>query len=345
MTTPAIHAIKESIPGSQITLMTSPAGADPASFVPDVDQVISYKAPWMKSSPQRSSSQYDMEMIQRLQREGFDGAVIFTVYSQNPLPAALTCYLANIPLRLAHCRENPYHLLTHRVKETEPEEHIRHEVQRQLDLVGSIGCQASDVKLRFQNTPQACLFVHEKLYNAGVNLLRPWIVLHPGVTAPSRQYDPKGYAQIARQLSLEDGLQVVFTGTERECALVEQVQEWMKAPSYNLVGQLSIDELGALLQLAPLLLSNNTGPVHLAAAMGTPVVDLYALTNPQHTPWEVPNKVLFHDVPCKYCYKSICPEGHHNCLRLVSPQEVVQAVRDLMIETAAPHTHQANGFS
>ncbi|MEX2599096.1 MAG: glycosyltransferase family 9 protein, partial [Dehalococcoidia bacterium] len=67
----------------------------------------------------------------------------------------------------------------------------------------------------------------------------------------------------------------------------------------------------------------------IAAAVGTPVVDLYALTNPQHTPWQVPNRTLFHDVPCKNCYKSICPEGHHHCLRLVPPEAIVDAVRAL----------------
>ena len=86
---------------------------------------------------------------------------------------------------------------------------------------------------------------------------------------------------------------------------------------------------------APLLIANNTGPVHMAAALGTPVVDLYALTNPQHTPWAVPHRVLSHDVPCKYCYKSVCPEGHHNCLRLVTPEAVVQAARELVAEVEA----------
>jgi ADP-heptose:LPS heptosyltransferase len=83
-------------------------------------------------------------------------------------------------------------------------------------------------------------------------------------------------------------------------------------------------------EAAPLLLCNNSGPVHVAAAVGTPVVDLYALTNPQHTPWAVPHRVLFHDVPCKYCYKSFCPEGHHDCLRLVPPATVVEAALSLL---------------
>ena len=86
--------------------------------------------------------------------------------------------------------------------------------------------------------------------------------------------------------------------------------------------------------LAPILISNNTAPVHIAAAVGTPVVDLYALTNPQHTPWQVPHRLLFHDVPCKYCYKSVCPEGHHNCLRQVSPGAIVTATCELLAESA-----------
>ena len=84
--------------------------------------------------------------------------------------------------------------------------------------------------------------------------------------------------------------------------------------------------------MSRLLISNNTGPVHIAAAVGTPVVDLYALTNPQHTPWRVPNRVLFNDVPCKYCYRSICPMGHHACLRGVDADTVIDAALELWEE-------------
>ena len=66
------------------------------------------------------------------------------------------------------------------------------------------------------------------------------------------------------------------------------------------------------------------------AALGTPVVDLYAQTNPQHTPWQVPSRVLFHEVPCRHCLRSECPQGHHACLEEVAPGAVAQAVRDLL---------------
>jgi ADP-heptose:LPS heptosyltransferase len=84
------------------------------------------------------------------------------------------------------------------------------------------------------------------------------------------------------------------------------------------------------LSRARVLISNNTGAVHVAAAVGTAVVDLYALTNPQHTPWQVPSRVLFHDVACKFCYKSTCPQEHHDCLRLVTPDEIVSAAVNLL---------------
>jgi ADP-heptose:LPS heptosyltransferase len=82
--------------------------------------------------------------------------------------------------------------------------------------------------------------------------------------------------------------------------------------------------------MASTLVSNNTGPVHIAAAVGTPVVDIYALTNPQHAPWKVPNHVLFHDVPCRFCYRSTCPKTHHDCLNLLDPSRVAAAARDLL---------------
>lgn len=334
MTIPAVRAIKESLPASHITLLTSPAGAEPAAYLPEIDEILVYQAPWMKAARPAEPITYDQELLAKLSAAQFDAAVIFTVYSQSPLPAALFCTLAGIPLRLAHCRENPYHLLSNWVQESEPEQQIRHEVQRQLDLVASVGFTARNQRLQFCLPPGSRSSAQHILRAAGINLHQPWIAIHPGVSAPSRQYRPSGYAQIADQLASRFGLQVVFTGSRAETGLVTFIQGQMRTASTSLAGKLSLAELAGVLQQARLLLANNTGPVHLAAAVKTPVVVLYALTNPQHTPWGVPSRVLFHDVPCKFCYKSICPEGHHACLERVSPVQVVEAVLDLLAETS-----------
>ena len=334
MSTPAIRALKESLPERKVTLLTSKSGAAVARMVPEIDDVLVYEAPWMKSSgplaalPERAAM--DLEMVDDLRAKGFDAAVIFTVYSQSPLPAALFCHLAAIPRRLAHCRENPYALLTHWVKEQEPEGFVRHEVQRQLDLVASVGCHARDARLSIAVSDAARASVRAKLTARGVDLSAPWLVAHPGATAPSRRYPAELFAEAARLIAIEYGEQVVFSGSAGERELVDGVRHAMVEPSFTLAGDLDLAELVALVAEAPLLVSNNTGPAHIAAATGTPVVDIYALTNPQHTPWRVASRVLSHDVPCRYCYRSVCPLGHNDCVRLVTPASVARAAGELL---------------
>jgi lipopolysaccharide heptosyltransferase II len=332
MTTPAIRALKQSVPKRKITLLTSPAGAAVAPLIPEIDKFIVYEAPWMKATAPRASSQPDLHMTELLRENRFDAAVIFTVYSQNPIPSAMLCYLADIPLRLAHCRENTYQLLTDWVRETEPEQTIRHEVRRQLDLVASVGCKTDDERLSLQVFGNAHRHTAALLDELGLDRLQSWVVIHPGSTAASRRYSPDKFAAVAHAL-VERGQQIVFTGEEHERPLVDYIRRQMHARSISLVGRLVLAELAAVIHQAPLLIANNTGPVHIAAAVGTPVVDLYALTNPQHTPWLVPSRVLSHDVDCKFCYRSICPQQHHHCLDLIEPDIVVQASLELLDET------------
>jgi len=139
-------------------------------------------------------------------------------------------------------------------------------------------------------------------------------------------------AVVARLLA-RDGLSVVFTGSADELALIEEIRGAMGAPSVSFADRLSIGELSALIAVTPVLVSNSSGPAHLAAALRTPVVDLYALTNLQHTPWNVPHRTLAVDVPCAGCRKSECPMGHHRCLAGIEPTDVRVAVRALLAET------------
>jgi lipopolysaccharide heptosyltransferase II len=325
MSTPAMRALREARPARSLTLLTSPGAALAAPFIPELDAVIAYEAPWMKSS-QHHEPQADLAFAARLAEQGFDAAVIFTSYSQSPLPAALLCYLAGIPLRLGFCHENPYQLLTDWLPDPEPDRVIRHEVRRQLDLAAHLGCQPSSTRLSFAVRDADLEAVRARLERLGVDPGQRFILLHPGASAPSRRYPPAQWAEVLRQLHGKLACTMVLTGGAGEQALVDDIREACGVPVHSLAGQLELGELGAALKLAAVAVSNNTGPAHMAAAVGTPLVDLYAMTNPQHTPWQVRNRLLYHDVPCRFCMKSVCPQGHNECMVGIVPEQVVEAV-------------------
>ena len=336
MTTPAIRALKESRAEHRITLLTSRAGAAAGVLVPEIDSVIVYDAPWLKATPTRPDSRHEHAMAELLRDGGFQAAVIFTTFSQSALPSALLCYLADIPLRLAHARENAYQLLTTRVAECEPESGIRHEVERQLDLVARVGCSTADRRLSLRVPPDDRMRVRALLASLEIDAASPWLVVHPGASAPSRRYPPEMFVEALALVVERTGAAVVVTGSASEHELAALVCDGIPGRSHELAGVLTLGELSALIADAPVLLTNNTGPAHVAAAVGTPVVDLYALTNPQHTPWMVRSHVLSHDVPCRNCFRSVCPERHHECLRGVRPEQVADAVIDLLTGTAVP---------
>jgi len=332
MTTPAIAAIKHSTPSARITLLASHSGAAAAQHVPSLDDVIVYDAPWIqRANGADDERQGDLRIVDELARRRFDAAVIFTVCTQSALPAALMCRLAGIPLRLAHSRENPYELLTNWVPDAEVcASGMRHEVMRQLDLVRSVGFHACDERMQFRYSAAEVMSMRRNFVQSGGDLLRPYVVVHPGATAASRRYPAERFGIAARYIVGRTGCQIVFVGAADEEPLIATAQSQLEQPGVSLAGQLSLGELAALIAGAQVIVCNNSGPVHIAAAVGTPVAVLYALTNPQQTPWRVPAHVLNHDVPCRNCLKSVCPEQHHACLDRVDPRTVAHAALDLI---------------
>jgi lipopolysaccharide heptosyltransferase II len=335
MTTPALAAAAASVRGIEITLLGGPAAAALAAHLPMVQHVISARVPWVRHEGDVIADD-ESELIQRLHLENFDAAVIFTVCTQSALPAAMICRLARIPLRLAHVRENPYDVLSDWVPEPDLDlRQARHEVQRQLDLVGHVGWHCEDDRLRFRLRQQDLDRVDALLAQQNAHGTdSPVVVVHVGASAPSRRWPAERFGMAADEISAITGAQVVFTGSLEEVPLIAMARSVMRRPSWSVAGQLSVGELAALLARARVLITNNSAPAHLAASVGTPVVDLYALTNPQHTPWRVRARVLSHDVPCRNCLKSRCPQAHHLCLRGVSHEEAVAAAIDLYRESA-----------
>ena len=152
---------------------------------------------------------------------------------------------------------------------------------------------------------------------------------------PARTYPWEMYVEVVDLLVEQLGATVFLTGAGDEQELVERilshVQEGNQRAVHSLAGVLSFPALCALIETADLVITNNTGPMHISAAVKTPVVALFALTNPpeQWGPWHVPHRLLNVNVPCRICYSRVCPY-QHECLRLVSPSMVVDAASGLL---------------
>ncbi|MGE4336725.1 MAG: glycosyltransferase family 9 protein [Pigmentiphaga sp.] len=327
MSTPAMRALREG--GRRITLLASSAGAALAPHLRDVDEVVSYDASWVKR--EGSTPEGDREAVRRVAALGADAAVIFTAYSQSALPAALMCRLAGVPNVLAYSRENPYQLISHWVREPEPQQVRRHEVLRQLKLVETVGARTVDTRLGFTVFERDRLSLRRRLARLGVTAERGWIAAHGGASASSRRYPAVQLAQALEGLAGEGRRLLLLGGAEDDGLAVELQRLRSRLPGLlDLSGQLTLGELGAALEGAAVLVCNNSGPAHIAAALGVPIVELYALTNPQHTPWQTPQRVLNREVPCRFCYGSVCAQGHQACLAGVAPIEVVNAARELL---------------
>lgn len=334
LNTPAFHALKTALPGASLSLLTSPVGAQVGRLDSDLAQVIVYEAPWVdpwQNLPQ--DSQREQQMIARLKAEQFDGALIFTSFRQSSLPAAYLCYLADIPLRAAISTDGPGSLLTTRHK---PPERMIHEVERGLDLVTALGIHTDESDLVLEVPASAKREAEAYLAAHQLASRYPLIVLHPGCSMPARTYPWELYAEVIHLLVAQLNAFVIVTGAEDERELVERVQSSVPAPchAHTLAeaGELPFPAFCGLIERADLVITNNTGPMHIAAALKVPVVALFALTNPpeQWGPWHVLHRQMYHEVSCRLCYSRVCPYNQE-CLRLVSPAMVVAAASDLLV--------------
>ncbi len=294
MTTPALRALKETY-GCKITVLTSAMGSLITPFIKEINETIVADVPWVKTEKPTEEISFK-NLIQILSGSAFDAAIIFTVYSQNPLPAAMLAFLSGIPVRIAYCRENPYSLLTHWIPDEEPYHFIQHQVERDLKLVACINAFASLQQLSVYYRAEAKETATKKLTAIGVDLQKPFVIFHPGVSEEKRKYPSQLWIETGKHFLQTHSYQILITGSKQEAELSNKIQTGIGFPCFSAAGLFTIEELIAVIDLSALLLSVNTGTVHIAAALQKPVVVLYALTNPQHTPWLTPSKVLYFSV-------------------------------------------------
>jgi ADP-heptose:LPS heptosyltransferase len=312
---PAIRALARS--EGPLTLLCGHRGAAAGRLLPGVDEVLVWTAPWIDPEPAAVRREDCEELIAAVATRGPREAVIFTSFHQSPLPMALLLRLAGVPRIAAISVDYPGSLLDvrHRVRDD------LHEVDRALSLaevaghsLGPVDEGRLEVRIEADTPPLPG---------------EPFFVVHPGASVPARAWEPERWAELAAILSRR-GHRVVVTGASDELALTRFVAG--AAPgALDLGGSCNFAELAAVLSRAAGVAVANTGPAHLAAAVGTPVASLFAPTVPavRWRPWGIPHELLNQEVACAGCRARECPVEGHPCLATVAPTEAADALERL----------------
>jgi ADP-heptose:LPS heptosyltransferase len=317
---PAVRAVAER--ADEVVLLCGPRGRAAADMLPGVDRVVEWRAPWIDPD----HVPVEQAAVDRLVRElkGFDRALILTSFHQSPLPLALLLRLAGTPWIGGISEDYPGSLLDlrHRPDTDVPEP------LRMLALVEDAG---------FPSLGDARLRVRGPLPDIDHLTGGPgYVVVHPGTCVPARAWPPGHCAEAVRLLA-KAGRRVVVTGHKDEKDLTALVAG---EDGLDLGGRTSLPELASVLRSACAVVAGNTGPAHLAAAVGTPVVSLFAPTVPaaRWAPFGVPLALLGdQQAPCKDSRARECPVDGHPCLASVSADEVAAAVEIVASdEFAAP---------
>jgi ADP-heptose:LPS heptosyltransferase len=314
---PAVRAVAAG--ADRVTLLCGPRGQAAATLLPGVDEVIVWRAPWIDPEPD-PVDQADVEaLVARLRALALDQAIVLGSFHQSPLPTALVLRLAGVPHVAATSVDYPGSLLDvrHRIADEV------HEVERSLDLVAKLGYRLA------AGDDGALQILRPAAGRPSRAFASDYVVVHPGASVPARAWEPERCAELVALL-VDAGRRVVVTGSPQESVLTARVAGPFSPAVLDLGGETSFAELAEVLAGADVVVVGNTGPAHLAAAVGTPVVSLYAPTVPavRWRPWKVPHELIHVDVPCAGCRARECPVPGHPCLDVASA-DVVGAVERL----------------
>ncbi|MFF6779811.1 glycosyltransferase family 9 protein [Streptomyces sp. NPDC012510] len=317
---PAIRAVAAHC--SRVTLLCGPRGEPAARLLPRVDDIMVWQAPWEGADPPTVEDADVDALLRRLRVEAFDTALVLTSFHQSPLPTALLLRLAGVGRIGADSVDHPGRLLDVRHHRGPG----RHEVEAALDTAAAMGFRpppGDDGRPRVLPPPDTVALTGNG----------PYVVVHPGASAPARAWSPERCAE-AVSLLAEAGHRVVVTGGPDETGLTRRVSA---GTAVDLGGRTTPPTLAGVLSLADVVVSGNTGPAHLAAAVGTPVVSLFAPVVPAErwAPYGVPTVILGDQrAPCADSRARECPVPGHPCLEEVTGHDVVRAVQKLLKEGA-----------
>lgn len=327
MTIPALRELRRVLPQAHITLATRPWTEALFRDADFLDEILVYERP-------RRSPRAVLRQIKEWRRRSFDLALLF----QNAFEAALIARAARVPVRMGYERDARRALLTHPI-ELPYWRSERHEVFYYLNIVSELErllCGASVVEER---EPRFMLRVSEERRAEALRLLKengarashPLVALCPGSTnSRAKRWPAERYASLADRFIEEARAEVLLVGALDELEVSREVAALMRHKPVVLTGKTDLAQLTALLSLVDLLVTNDTGPAHIAAALERPTLVIFGPTDPRTTrPYSRTAELIRRPPDCAPCMLRDCPIDHR-CMTGISPEEVFARARGMM---------------
>ncbi len=313
---PAMKAVRARFPAAEITLLVRPWVAGLFTSAPFLNKV------WAEPRPTGIADW--ARIVRQIRDRSFDLAILFP----NSFESALMTFLGRVPVRLGYATDGRRLLLT---KAVIPAVETRHQVYYYLDLVKNLSATADPPSIKIAATSEEKAEARRLLFLEGITAQERFIVLNPGAAYGSaKRWSEKRFAEAGDQLSRELGFRVAIIGSPAEAPVAESIRSLMKSPVAILTGKTTLEALIGVLSESSLVITNDSGPMHIAAALGTPTVAVFGSTDERVTgPYGLRTRIVKHFVDCSPCLLRECPIDHP-CMTGVEVSDVCGAAKELL---------------
>lgn len=323
LSTPVIKAVREAYPESHIAFMVRPYTLQIVEGNPYLNEVIVYD----KDGREKSLAG-NINFISGLRKKRFDLALILHPTTRTHL----VIFLAGIPRRVGYDKKWGF-LLTERIPHTK-QFGLRHELDYNLEVLRHIGIEPKDRALYMPKNAASEERISAVFESSGIKAADRVVTINPGASCPSKRWDARRFAKVADALAGKYGAKIIVIAGESDKACGDDLTSHMSQQCVNLSGRTDIGDIASILRRTSLFISNDSGPVHIACATGTPVIAIFGRNERGLSPerWGPTGKddvVLHKDVGCETCLAHNCRIGF-KCLDAITVEDVLVAAQKIL---------------
>src|SRR3989441_10855381 len=313
LATPVLSRLRESFPKAHLTMLVNPGTEDVVRDHPALDEVLVLA---------RGGLARQWRLVRDLRRRRFDLVIALTDGDRS----ALLSRLSGAPIRLGYNSEGRWRGVLY-TQVVAADQFSMHTVRYHLKSLEGLGLAGLPPAPILTVAPEARQEADRLLREAGVDGARPFVCLHPGARWWFKAWPAERYAALADLIQTEAPAQALVLGADQERSLESRMADGMKTTFRSLIGKTSLRALAAVLERAALMVSNDNGPMHMAAALRVPVIGLFGPSDPSvWGPWGDGHRTFYKGLDCRACYHPDCFRGEQNCMRLITLEEVWEAV-------------------